>query len=374
MNSSDSPNAIIRRYMWDRSARSRSLYTAHGLSLCPRQRVSPSPLPTMSGALLPLISFLSIFLCGVPLVLNWRGANIPLLAILCWLLVSSMTRAVSAFLWNGNIDTQALVYCDITTKLQIGSDIALPASAFALALQVYRITLQKSRLGAVIELPICVGFPVVIMALHTIVQGHRFDIYEDLGCQPAIYVSLPSVIILDLPPLIFAALALAMSALALINFTRARDAFSKLNRTKTRTFLNKNQAHYIRLMALTFLLGVWDATVIGLTRSSMYRAGLLPWTTWAEVHAEFLSFEGARYRLADIPADLLGWIYFSWASVPVTCFFVFVFFSEVATGWRKLTGTLSRWTYLSIGSRTNGESSFAMQSRTGLVPKKDSEV
>jgi hypothetical protein len=59
------------------------------------------------------------------------------------------------------------------TKLKIGGDIALPASTFALALRVYRITLQKSRLGIRVELGICVAFPLLIMGLREWINPQR---------------------------------------------------------------------------------------------------------------------------------------------------------------------------------------------------------
>lgn len=239
----------------------------------------------------------------------------------------------------------------LATKLKVGGDIALPASALALALQVYRITLQKGRLGLPLELGLCVGFPIFIMALRestsraraesterssdSIVQGHRFDIYEDFGCSPAIYISIPSVIILEVPPLLAATSALIFCSLALINFARQRQAFSRMVKGTENGGLSKSR--YIRLMSLTFLLGLWNALVIALTRSSEYRDGLLPWTTWDDVHADFDSFAGAQYPLAFIPRDLLGWLYFGWLSVPITSLFVFGFF---AFGREATSGSL----------------------------------
>ncbi|KAJ6536085.1 GPCR fungal pheromone mating factor, partial [Mycena capillaripes] len=110
------------------------------------------------------------------------------------LALCDLTYGINSIIWDGNINLVGLPWCDIATKLKIGGDIALPASTFALALRVYRITLQKSRLRIRLELAICVAFPLLIMGLrwpqilymkHPIVQGHRFDIYEDFGCNPA---------------------------------------------------------------------------------------------------------------------------------------------------------------------------------------------
>ncbi|KAJ7156294.1 GPCR fungal pheromone mating factor [Mycena filopes] len=293
----------------------------------------------MAGAL-PAISFIAFILAFIPLLLHRKSRNIPLLSIIAWLALSDLIYALNSTIWAGNESLVALVWCDITTKLKIGGDIALPASAFALALQVYRITLQKSRLGMPLELGICVGFPFLIMVLHTIVQGHRFDIYEDFGCNPAIYLSTPSIFILDLPPLIAATLALCFCGLALVNFVKQRQAFDRLVRVRDPKTLALSKSGYLRLMSLTLLLGLWNALVIALTRASTYRHGLLPWTTWADVHADFWLV--SIYPLAPIPRDLLAWLYFSWSSVPISSLFVFVFFAFGVEAEREYRASL-RW-------------------------------
>ncbi|KAJ6498387.1 GPCR fungal pheromone mating factor [Mycena vitilis] len=261
----------------------------------------------MPGAL-PSSAFISLFLATVPLVLHSRTGNVPLLSILVWLAVSALTYGINSVIWYGNVQAIALPWCDIVTKLKIGGEIALPTSTFVLALRVYRITLQMARVRLWLELGLCLGFPVLTMALHTIVQGHRFDIYEDFGCNPAIFFSIPSIIILDVPPLIMASLALGYSALALVNFSRQRLAFSRLFRGGNVAGIS--QSAYLRLMFLTLFLGVWNAIVIFSTKASTFHSGvILPWTNWTDVHADFGLL--STYPLAIIPGDVLGWLYFN---------------------------------------------------------------
>jgi pheromone a factor receptor len=69
---------------------------------------------------------------------------------------------------------------------------------------------------------------VVESGTDTIVQGHRFDIHENFGCNPAIHLSIPSNLILDIPLLIASALALIYCSLALVNYARQRHVFSQL--------------------------------------------------------------------------------------------------------------------------------------------------
>jgi len=203
------------------------------------------------------------------------------------------------------------------------------------------------------------------MGLHTIVQGHRFDIYEDFGCSPAIYVSIPSIFILDIPPLVFSTLALIFCSLALINFARQRVAFSRMVKDSRNPGLSK--ARYVRLMLITLVFGVWNALVISLTRSSAYRNGFLPWVSWDEVHADFWSL--SQYRLDDIPGDVLVWLYFSWLSVPFTSLIVFSFFSFGTDAARDYRACAS-WVATTVFRRKSGSPSmFATKGSVSSIDK-----
>ncbi|KAJ7455559.1 GPCR fungal pheromone mating factor [Mycena latifolia] len=319
---------------------------------------------------LPIIAFIALVLVLIPLGLHCRSRNIPLLSIIAWLAISDLTYGINAAIWNGNVDLVALPWCDISTKLRIGSEIALPVCALALAFQVYRITLQKSRLGLGVELGMCLGFPIIIMGLHSIVQGHRFDIYENFGCNPAIYLSVPSIIILDIPALIAAALALIYCSLALLNFSRQRQAFSRMVQDSNNSGLSKSR--YFRLMSLTFLLGIWNALVISLTRANAYRNGLLPWTTWDDVHSYFLLV--SQYPTALIPRDVLGWLYFDWMLVPISSFFVFAFFAFGTEATRDYRAC-GRWVETTILRRqTDSHSRSASDQSSRLGSTKEGSV
>ncbi|KAJ7446123.1 GPCR fungal pheromone mating factor [Mycena latifolia] len=318
------------------------------------------------SCVLSAVAFIALILVLVPLFLHSRSRNIPLLSIIAWLAISDLIYGINAAIWNGNVDIVALVWCDISTKLKIGSEAALPVCALGLAFQVYRITLQKSRLGLGVELGMCLGFPIMIMALHSIVQGHRFDIYQDFGCEPAIYLSLPSIFILDVPPLIAAALALIYCSLALINFARQRQAFSRIIGDSHSPGLSKSR--YFRLMSLTFLLGIWNALVISLTRASAYRNGLLPWTTWDYVHSDFLLV--SQYPTALIPSDVLQWIYFNWLSIPISSLFVFVFFAFGAEATKDYRAC-GRWFETTILRRQTGSQSLSSSQSSRLGSTKD---
>ncbi|KAJ6600316.1 pheromone A receptor-domain-containing protein [Mycena vulgaris] len=233
-------------------------------------------------------------------------------------------RGIISVIWNGNVNLVAPVWCDISTKLRIGSEVALPVCTLALAFQVYRITLQQRRLGLGLKLGMCLGLPVIIMALHSIVQGHRFDVYEDFGCNPAVYLSIPSVIILDITPLIAAALALQVA-----------------------------------------LLPVDVLDIPARNSASVYRNRLLPWTTWDDVHSYFLLV--SQYPTALIASDVLQWLYFNnWMSVPISSLFAFAFFAFGPEAMRDYRAC-ARWFETTVLRRKTG---FQSTLSSGQSPRK----
>ncbi|KAJ7088261.1 pheromone A receptor-domain-containing protein [Mycena epipterygia] len=295
----------------------------------------------MPGAL-SASAFIASALVLVPLPWHWRARNIPTLSIIAWLFLCNLTYGVNAIIWAGNVDIVLPVWCDIVTKIKIGATMGLPACCLCMALQLYAIASslkppKRSRAGLVVDLMLCCGLPIIIMALHYIVQGHRFDIVEDFGCRPAMYISVLSLLLVDLPPGIASFLALIYCGLVLFFFFRRRLAF-------TRMLTNANSAlttsRYIRLMSMTVVLGTWNAIIIGIGIWATYGDGLRPWTSWSDVHFNFSRIQ--PYPLFEIPRGILAWTYFLWAAVPISSllFFSFFAFGEDAT---KEYGHLITW-------------------------------
>ncbi|KAF8207456.1 pheromone A receptor-domain-containing protein [Mycena galopus ATCC 62051] len=279
------------------------------------------------SAALAASAYVASVLALVPLPWHWRSRNVATLSIIAWLFVLNLSYAINAVIWAGNVDIVLPVWCDIVTKIKIGATFALPSSCLCLALQLHAIasslkTPTRGRKGVAVDITLCYGLPVLIMALHYIVQGHRFDIVEDLGCRPAIYISVLSLLLVDLPPAVASFLALVYCGLALFHFFRRRIAFTRLmNSTKS----GLTTSRYTRLMAMTTVLGTWNAVIIGIGLWATYSPGFRPWTSWSDIHFGFSRIQ--PYLLSDFPNALLLITYLLWAAVPISSFFFFAFFS-----------------------------------------------
>ncbi|KAJ6580587.1 pheromone A receptor-domain-containing protein [Mycena sp. CBHHK59/15] len=275
---------------------------------------------------LALGAFLASALVLVPLPWHWRARNIATLSIIVWLFVSNLTYAINSIIWSGSVDEVVPVWCDIVTKLEVGATAALPACCLSLALQLWRVastarTTHKINI-LILDLILCWGYPVITMILHYVVQGHRFDIIEDFGCRPTTYVSVPAILLFYAPITVVVVLTFIYSGLAFAAFHQRRRNFTSFLVTTNSSFTKRR---YLRLMAITTVLAVWDAIVIAVVFAITFRSGLLPYTSWADVHSDFARAD--KYPTVFIPPDLLLWTYVSWWTIPLSGFSFFCFFS-----------------------------------------------
>jgi len=160
------------------------------------------------------------------------------------------------------------------------------------------------------------------MSLHYIVQGHRFDIVEDFGCRPAVYISVASIFLFWLPPVAAILLTLFFASLAVRHFYQRRLTFA-------RHLQNSNSAltisRYFRLMAMAVTQMLWGTLVIGIDLWFSCQYGLRPWISWANVHSNFSRI--GLFPTLFIPRSTLTWTYFIWWTIPIDSFIFFCFFA-----------------------------------------------
>ncbi|KAJ6487398.1 Rcb2.42 [Mycena vitilis] len=279
---------------------------------------------------LPIGAFIAVFLVLVPLPWHWRARNVPTLSIIAWLFISNMIMGVNSIIWADSIRLTAQVWCDITTKLQVGATMALPACCLCLCIHLERIasvrqvrtTIEQKHRRMLFDLAMCWGLPILSMALHYVVQGHRFDIVEDFGCRPATYISIAAIFLVWVPQLIVVVLTLGFAAAALYHFFRRRLTFA-------RHLADSNSAltpsRYFRLMAMAIAQMVW-ATFVTVTNMWLtLRDGVRPWISWADVHSDFGRI--GVFPHVFIPAEQWAWTYFIFWTVPITALMFFSFFA-----------------------------------------------
>ncbi|KIJ08353.1 hypothetical protein PAXINDRAFT_88955 [Paxillus involutus ATCC 200175] len=279
---------------------------------------------------LPVVTFICAVLVLIPVPWHWRAGNVPTLSMSAWLFVSNIVYGINAIVWGDTVLNVAPVYCDIATKLQIGSTIGLPAAMFSLCMHLERISsvrqvrtsLSDKRRRQLVDLVLCFGVPVIYMAVHYVVQGHRFDIVEGFGCRPTIYESIASIFLMWIPPVLFSIGGCILAAIAFAHFWQRRATFAKHLQHSNSTLTT---SRYFRLMTMAIVEMIFGILVISIDMWFSLRGGLRPWISWQNVHSNFS--EIAYFPLVLLPETTLSWVFAIWIEIPVASVIFFGFFA-----------------------------------------------
>jgi pheromone a factor receptor len=270
-------------------------------------------------------AFLSFILVSIPLPWHLEAWNTGTCLLILWTGTGSLIMSINAIIWDGNTVNWAPVWCDITTRLMIGVSVAIPAASLCINRRLYNIasirsvtfTKEDRRRAILIDLAIGVGIPVLVMTLQYIVQGHRFDIIEDVGCRPFTFNTPLAYPLVIFPPLVIGLISGVYSVLIIRAFyIRSVEIKAVMSTNSSITF-----HRYFRLMALAtvdLLITIpFSAFII---YANLKFGKVAPWISWDRTHSGFS-------RIPQIPARF-------WRNDPVAQFAMeFSRWSVVACGF-----------------------------------------
>nr|CAA71963.1 pheromone receptor [Coprinopsis cinerea] len=287
--------------------------------------MAPSHDPTYP--LFPIFSFLGFILSAIPFSWHLQAWNSGTCAFMIWTGLACLNGFINSLVWKGNSENPAPVWCDISSKLIIGVSIGIPAATLCISRRLYALTSVSTvsvtradkRRMVIVDLCISFGIPAIIMVLHYVVQGHRFDILEDVGCYPVVYNTLLAYFLYIAWPVILGIFSFVFSCLTLRSFWIRRAQFSQLVTSNS----SMSMSRYLRLMILAL---VDIVCTVPLSAYPIYLGThgvpLHPWVSWEETHYGFS-------RVDRIPAlfwrssttyvvgvELTRWL-------PVLCAFLF---------------------------------------------------
>ena len=173
-----------------------------------------------------------------------------------------------------------------------------------------------------------------------IVQGHRYDIFENVGCQAALYISIEAILIIWFPQLLFAVITFIFGALVLHNFIRRRLTFA-LHLQQSNSALTSS--HFLRLIAMALTLMVWGTSLTAFNLYSNVSSGLRPWKSWEDVHSNFSRI--AFFPAALLPPQFIQAMTLFWWTIPASSLIFFVFFGF---GEETLKGYKKAWRWLMV--------------------------
>nr|AYF56466.1 pheromone receptor [Coriolopsis trogii] len=323
--------------------------------------------------LYPVFAFLGFFLALVPLPWHLEAWNSATCYYMLWASLSCLNQFVNAVVWARDAIDHAPVWCEISTRITIAASVGLPAASMCINQRLYNIarvqavmiTKAEKRRAVMIDTLICVLFPIIVVALSYVVQGHRYNILEELGCFPALYNTLLTYFLVNWWPLVFAFIASIYCALSLVAFNRRRAQFNEfLSSRKSSLTLSR----YFRLMALstTSLLLLVPISSYGIYLNVTTQP-LGPWRSWSDTHYDF-------GRIQQIPA-----IIWRASSVSITvhelnrwlspaCALIFFIYFGVASEARRNYTTAFWFVLGKFGIQPKPKSAKGGMQRFGAIP------
>ncbi|KAF7296742.1 Pheromone receptor [Mycena indigotica] len=303
--------------------------------------------------LFPVCACLGLVFVLVPLPWHLHAWNSGTCFYIMWSSLACLNQLVNSLLWADDVLNKAPVWCDISIRITMASSVGIPAASLCINRRLYQIASVKAvsitpaekRRAILVDTLICVLFPLVYLALQYIVQGHRFNLYEQIGCSPALVNTIPMYFInLIWPPLV-GCVSACYGILSLRAFIRQRASFAQFLSPSGASGLTTSR--YLRLMALSGM-DILLTTPLGIVAIylNLTATPVVPWVSLADTHFMFS-------RVLQVPAIfwrndplLARAIEFTRWVAPATALVFFVFFgfaAEARKNYGVAFGAIVRW-------------------------------
>nr|AAQ96347.1 pheromone receptor Rcb3 B5 [Coprinopsis cinerea] len=298
----------------------------------------------------PIFAFIGFVLVLIPLPWHLQAWNSGTCLFMIWTAIGCLNLFINSLIWHGNAIDWAPIWCDISTRLIVGISVAIPAASLCINRRLYKIascqTVSLSRghkrRAVMIDLAIGLGIPLLQMPLQFIVQGHRYDIFQDVGCYPTTVNTPPAYPLVFLWPPIICLVSAVYCILTLRAFMKRRAQFSQLISSNSSLTIHR----YFRLMSLATIELVihLPITSYGLylcfTSKPMY-----PWTSWSDIHHNWYIIDSfPRVLWGHNPVQVVTLELSRWSLV--FCAFLFFgffgFAEEAQKSYRKVFLFVSR--------------------------------
>ncbi|KAH9911222.1 pheromone A receptor-domain-containing protein [Fomitopsis serialis] len=289
--------------------------------------------------LYPVISFLGFVLALIPVPWHLQSWNSGTCYYMIWTALGCLNQFVNSVVWANTALNVAPIWCEISIRITIGASVGIPAASMCINRRLYKIarvhavavTRAEKRRAILIDSLICVLFPLICIALAYVVQGHRFDVFEVLGCYPAIYNTIPAYPLVYMWPVAIGMVSAVYCVLSL------RALFAR--QAQFREFISATSGltsgRYFRLMALSITELLFTVPFGIYEIYSNAGGNVQPWLGWANTHynysrvGQYPAILWMSEPSTAIPVQLTRWI------VPICAFVFFGFFGFAEEARRR---------------------------------------
>ncbi|KAF8836065.1 STE3-domain-containing protein [Paxillus ammoniavirescens] len=293
---------------------------------------------------IPLFSFVGFALVLIPLPWHLEAWNSGTCLYMVWTALALLNQAVNSIVWRDNAINWAPIWCDISSRLVVGVAVAIPAASLCINRRLYKIATIRTvsiskvdkRRAVLVDLLIGLGLPVLQMVLQFVVEGHRFNIFEDIGCYPSTYNSPPAFALSYVWPTAIGLVSAVYCILTLRAFMQRRAQFSEFLSSTTSLTINR----YFRLMALatTELLCTVPISAYGIYLNAV-KAPIYPWKGFADAHYNYSRVElvpAVIWRMDNITVVSFALSQWSLIFCGLVFFTFFGFADEARKQYRKV--------------------------------------
>ncbi|KIM27261.1 hypothetical protein M408DRAFT_330161 [Serendipita vermifera MAFF 305830] len=296
----------------------------------------------------PIICSFVIVGTIIPIPVHWRAGNTATVSLGLWTLSCNIVFLVGTITWHGNIDNPYPIWGDIVNVYLSMFPTGLASSALCVQYRLWTIAKAKTvfitkkdqQRQKYVTWFLCLGLPMLVAVLHYIVQGHRYNLWEDIGPVIATYnVTLAYPIYLMWDSLICVICAV-YSILTIRLFLARRKEYdavlasgSSINKDKYSRLLCLAAVSVVFHLPLSLWVMLYSATVLHVS----------PWISWEDTHSNYgrIAYY-SRLTLSQLP-DLvtqMSVVYWSTALCGFNYFILFAFGEEVVKYYQGIIGAM----------------------------------
>lgn len=207
------------------------------------------------------LCIIAIILIQPPLYWHTKTRNIPAVILVLWLLLMNIINLINAAIWSGSNFISAWdgkIWCDITTKLELGASVGIPCAITDIIYNLHIILKAttvletwNSKRKILKDMLICMLSPVIVMGVSYVIQAFRYSIVRYNGCQNTLSSTWLTIVLYSLWMFVWALFATLYATLVLIEFYKKRkDVRDILYCTNS----GLNLTRFARLLILCFVI------------------------------------------------------------------------------------------------------------------------
>ncbi|KAG8751844.1 a-factor receptor [Serendipita sp. 396] len=287
----------------------------------------------------PIICIIATILALIPLTTHWLAGNIGAVALSLWIVGGNIMAAVNTIVWHGNLNNPHPVWGDICQAYFSVMNFGLSAGTLYVQYTLWKVARnrrlfvsprekRRQKLWAVF---FCYGIPLIFVVLHYIVQGHRYDLVEDLGPTPTAYPTPLTYVLYFIWDPIFCLIAIGLSI-------HTYSILYRHGRTMEKVFISSkknSEKKYYRLLGMTLLISlIHFPIVLGIMLYNAIKVPTQPWISWDDTHFDFNRINYLSREIVETIPDIVTISSISYWSIAL-CGYTYFFFFGTGTEARR---------------------------------------